>query len=903
MGDGKLLPRIKGFAEDFASRSLAPYLARLSKSTEIGNDPKEINDSVWGTVKVSPLEVVLIDSPLLQRLRLVRQLGVVHWVYPGASHSRFEHTLGVLHQAQRIVAAINQSSGPKEMPPIEPKLEQLVRLCALAHDLGHGVFSHVSEHALARRTDLRIALADFREAIGVDKVQLSEIIAHDIVGSPAFQKMLEFAFDHVNHPFDYGGGSAGIAKTVATKIQQAIVGIKIDDEVPLLHEIITGPFDADKLDYYVRDAHHAGVPKVVDVSRLLQKIAYRRTPIQHVPEDIKRALPDTQEACNLFGLKASGAPMLDELHLARVLLYAKIYRQKKVLAIEAMVDALFGALGGLPDVDPVKLIEICYNFSDDQLIVSSAEDVLRAVGIDEPPAPILSFVGDILSRLKDRNLYVSSLALHAKYPDDAWAEEKEQSRGLQRLIKDCQNAQLLAELQKELAGELAGLVAALPEAVTGIGEEELGLGVVISSKPMLSGGTEIDRALILQGDRFVRGRDMGARMSQTAWVEAYHFGQPHSHIFAPKEAAAATYVAAEKLLRRKYGVVLPASALNLSKQNAEAVHELKGKLDAVGWYSGVPLDIRPKPKRLGRADIEGRVQALAVKLETIDEPEGTLAPRRAEAMAERIRSWLAQYRDDQAIEGALEAIERIRILSRDDTHAALRSFAKKHPEFVGATIIPFGDLKDSGVIQGYLSRGLEDIFPHLTTVEKAAEVGGDAPVVFVDDFIGSGKQASDVIGTWFDDDDLKKSELGEARFAFQERERTFLKNRPVGFVFVAGWDDGLARIKEAAEKVGINATVDVFIPESEIPFAFNGEGRSAASLAFERESQKIGESLLAARGKDEEKQKERALGYGNRAMLLASRLNVPTQTLTSFWMDGTHDGVDWHALIRRKDKN
>lgn len=624
--------------------------------------------------------------------------------------------------------------------------------------------------------------------------------------------------------------------------------------------------------------------------------------MREVPDDIKRKLPAAQDSCELFGLKASGAPMLDELHLARVLLYAKIYRQKKVLAIEAMVDALFGALGSLPGVDPVKLVELCYSFSDDQLVVSSSSDVLRAIGVGSAPKEILTFVDDLLSRLRDRNLYVNSLALLAKYPDDPWGEEKVQDRGLKELMKDCANAQKVAQLQKALATELAGLAAALPEAIDGVPEGALELGVVISTKPKLSGGTEIDRALILQGERFVRGRDMD-RMNQSAWVDAYHFGQPHSHIFAPKEGAVATYVAAEKLLRMRYAVVLPPSALGLSKQNADSVTRLKAKLDRVGWYSGVPLDIRPKPDRLTRADIDDRVQELAVKLEAIDEPVGALAPRRAPAMAERIKSWLAQHRDDSAIEGALEAIERIRILSREDSHAALRAFAEKHPEFKGATIVPFGDLKDSGAVQAYLSRDLEAIFPHVATVKDAAEAGGDKPILFVDDFVGSGSQARDMIGTWFDDAELKQEQLGEVRLPFQDRERKFLTERPVGFAFVAGWDAGVAAVKDAAAKVGMTATVEVHIPESEVPFAFEGVNRSQSSLAFERESLKIGAALLASKGKDEEKQRTRALGYGNRAMLLTTRFNVPTQTLTSFWMDGEHDGVEWHALIRRKNKN
>src|SRR5260221_11409329 len=64
---------------------------------------KEVNDPVWQTISFSPFEVIFIDSPLVQRLRQIRQLGVVHWVYPGATHTRFEHSLGAVHQVQNLI--------------------------------------------------------------------------------------------------------------------------------------------------------------------------------------------------------------------------------------------------------------------------------------------------------------------------------------------------------------------------------------------------------------------------------------------------------------------------------------------------------------------------------------------------------------------------------------------------------------------------------------------------------------------------------------------------------------------------------------------------------------------------------------------------------------------------------
>ncbi|WP_162561425.1 phosphoribosyltransferase-like protein [Methylobacterium terrae] len=830
-------------------------------------------------------------------------MGVVHWIYPGASHSRFEHTLGVLHQAQQLIVSINQASGTSPAnSPIDSSRAQLVRLCALVHDIGHGVFSHVSEHSLVRRTDLRLALAEFATDKGIDKVQLSELIAHDIVGAPAFIEMISVALDRIEHPLRYGVGAKETAQHVCSLIQKAIVGHHIDDQVPLLHEIITGPFDADKLDYYVRDAHHAGVPSLLDISRLLQKIVTKTVPMKDVPGDIKRALKGGRDNCDLFGLKWSGAAILDELHLARVLLYAKIYRQKKVLAVEAMIDAIFEALGTVDGVSPLNLIELCYKISDDQFIVSEASAIFEAASIKPSSPGLFNFVGGTLRRLRDRDLFVTSLALLEKYPDDPWQSDKKQVLGLTTLAADCENTQKRGELRQGIASELALLAGVLPDAIDDVPTNTLQYGVVISAKPRLSGGTEIDRALILQNNKFIRGRDLD-RINQPAWADAYNFGSPQAHIFAPRETALATFVAAERYIRTKYNAVLPRSAIELSKQNSSDVTALKRRLEAVGWYKGIPIDIRPIPARLEMADVFDRVEALAIKLETIDEPVGTTIPRRAPKMRDRILDWLKQFRHDESIERALSMLESLKILSREDNFEALRTFIDKYPQFKGATIIPLGDLKDSGTVQAYISRDLESVFPRTLTVEQAAERGGDEPLVFIDDLIGSGGQASDLIGSWFDNEQLKQEQLGENRLPFNAREQDFLKSRPVAFVFLTGWTDGRRRLQEAADAVGMNAVVYVHIDEGKLPFAFKNIEDGSPQARFRDQCRQIGAALLESNGKDAGKQRDRALGYGNRAMLLATRLNVPTQTLTCIWMDGRYNGVDWHALIRRRKKN
>src|SRR5262245_23041311 len=97
-------------------------------------------DTIHNFMPFEGKEVDLIDAPVLQRLRGIRQLALASLVYPGALHTRFDHTLGVAHVAGQMAEALE----------LDPEERRLVRFAALLHDIGHGPFSHVSESALER---------------------------------------------------------------------------------------------------------------------------------------------------------------------------------------------------------------------------------------------------------------------------------------------------------------------------------------------------------------------------------------------------------------------------------------------------------------------------------------------------------------------------------------------------------------------------------------------------------------------------------------------------------------------------------------------------------------------------------------------------------------------------------
>src|SRR5690606_19872721 len=103
---------------------------------------KIIKDPVHGYVETGPLALRLLDSEVVQRLRHVTQLGFANLVYPGANHTRFEHSLGTMHLSALLSGQLGLDAGETE----------LVTTAALLHDIGHGPFSHVTEPVMEEFT-------------------------------------------------------------------------------------------------------------------------------------------------------------------------------------------------------------------------------------------------------------------------------------------------------------------------------------------------------------------------------------------------------------------------------------------------------------------------------------------------------------------------------------------------------------------------------------------------------------------------------------------------------------------------------------------------------------------------------------------------------------------------------
>lgn len=540
-GLAQYIARIDAFTEGL----LRPYLDRLNLLPALAIAGKEFNDAVWGTITLESSEVVVLDSPILQRLRRIRQLGVAQLVYPGANHTRLEHSLGVTHQVSRLISAVNAHKDEPHFGGISEAWKHTLRMAALCHDVGHGLMSHVIENALRSNEACEDVILAFQRHLRKDTAsQLSEIAAYYMVRSPAFREMLAQA--------NRIGGRPELAE-MPDRVAECIVGISTDDDYPLIHEAISGPFDCDKLDYMTRDAMMCGVPVVTDVTRLTQKIRAVSLQTNDLPDQVADAVRETGRPHTIVAVARSGASTLHEVSLGRSLMHDKIYRHHKVRATEAMVAAVVAQIGSVIDGYSPMIPLLMY---DDEFLSLDASRVAEMVGHsgvshDERE---LTVAVDIASRIRDRDLFVRAFAFSQKMPSDPYKNDPTQRRAIEQLIRDTDDGDSRAEITRSIVARIQEMLAALGRD----GElSELFPGgdpfpYIRIDPPIVKKTTVTDtdqsRAYLINYDHKLVS--MGVVSAETrGWADAYINTRDVGYVFCPREIMVLTHLATEVVFR------------------------------------------------------------------------------------------------------------------------------------------------------------------------------------------------------------------------------------------------------------------------------------------------------------------------------------------------------------------
>lgn len=348
------------------------YLAKLTLARRSYNRIKAIKDHIWGMIEVEPADAWLLDSPLFQRMRHVRQTGFTYLTYPNAHHTRFEHSLGVYFVVKRLLATFRRSKEAFEIeseqrgdhstrfrPTDYNRDSEKVRLllhAALLHDVGHGIFSHVSERLfnsnVAKLKIGRKSVEQFQQGFQekyelVDseiqtgrRKPLAELLTVAIITSRRFEEFYRLR----------PGRSSEDPFSDLCNISALVLGDRIEANDFALPEVLSGPVDADKIDYMIRDAQACGINIGVDVARVFVRAGTYEGSARSV-EHLELRGYNEDDPIRLFVIEQSGTDAVRELGSARLSLYERVYNHQLTRGAQAAFNDMI--LRAAESRDPV----------------------------------------------------------------------------------------------------------------------------------------------------------------------------------------------------------------------------------------------------------------------------------------------------------------------------------------------------------------------------------------------------------------------------------------------------------------------------------------------------------------------------------------------------------------------
>jgi hypothetical protein len=241
-----------------------------------------LRDPVWNNIRVDELTLALVDTEVFQRLRYVRQLGWTYLVYPGATHSRFEHALGTHHLSRRTLALLCEAEEPTSISEVD---QAIIRSAALLHDVGHYPFSHALEEIGALH---------------------HEDVARPLITEGSVATLL----------------SSRLGDDAPAKVFDLIRG---RSDSPL-QGLISGSLDLDKIEYLKRDAFMCGVPYgEIDVDRLTNSLVL---------------VDDAKTGRRSLGVQEKALSALESLLFAKYQMYRNVYWHHAVRSATAMYKRL-----------------------------------------------------------------------------------------------------------------------------------------------------------------------------------------------------------------------------------------------------------------------------------------------------------------------------------------------------------------------------------------------------------------------------------------------------------------------------------------------------------------------------------------------------------------------------------
>ena len=363
---------------------------------------KVINDAIHGQFKLDGATQELLSTPEMNKLSHIKQLGLAHLVFPGAHHTRFEHSLGASHIAGRMSDSLSLSGSERDA----------LRVAAMLHDVGHGPYSHTLEHILVNRGGVDhmgitkgIILGQYDVVVEGegksidDRKNIPEILEENGLDPKYISSLIT------------GPDASGTERSLLSWIEGKE---DFSGEDKTMAQLIHGPVDCDQLDYLLRDSHFTGVKHgIVDHNRLIECLKSKGGSI---------------------AVDQGGLSSLEGMLVSRGLMYSAVYFHRVTRVTEVMLSrAVERADENLPEAIDLQ-----------RRVDAEIWGSLEAAG---------DFSKDMITRLKYRNLLKVCLSYRK---DDLGPEQ------IEKIISIASNSSTRREMEDDIslrAGLESGYVA------------------------------------------------------------------------------------------------------------------------------------------------------------------------------------------------------------------------------------------------------------------------------------------------------------------------------------------------------------------------------------------------------------------------------------------------------------
>ncbi len=276
----------------------------------------EIRDPVHGSIHILNEEIAILEHPFFQRLRNIKQLGFSEYVFPGATHTRYIHSIGVMDVCSK---AFDQLFKHKKKSPELLRLRETARLACLLHDIGHAPLSHTTETVMPMVSALKLP----KRFTQINDYQATH---EDYTLKSIVDSSFTSSFKEVT-------ASYGVDPNCVAEL---ILGTTSDDEYfildginyfPMLHQLVSSEMDCDRMDYLLRDSYFCGV-------------SYGKFDLDWIIDNLEPCIIDNKA---YIGISERAVATFDDFLLCRFHMFLMVYFHYKAVCLEKLLYRYFAS--------------------------------------------------------------------------------------------------------------------------------------------------------------------------------------------------------------------------------------------------------------------------------------------------------------------------------------------------------------------------------------------------------------------------------------------------------------------------------------------------------------------------------------------------------------------------------